>query len=139
MEMHHISKNWERVFDFQYKVVTGQSAPLIPKILIMSQQTPAGSMYVGGWIGPCKRNGGQQGITHSPSTRDKSICEYTECSTVGGKFCEFPFRYKGRLYDTCISVDEKGSESGDAWCSTSVDLITRDHIPGEVNNNTQLA
>ena len=22
--MHHISKNWERVFDFQYKVVTGQ-------------------------------------------------------------------------------------------------------------------
>ncbi len=23
-KMHHISKNWERVFDFQYKVVTGQ-------------------------------------------------------------------------------------------------------------------
>ena len=22
--MHHISKNWERVFDFQYKVVIGQ-------------------------------------------------------------------------------------------------------------------
>ena len=23
-KMHHISKNWEYVFDFQYKVVTGQ-------------------------------------------------------------------------------------------------------------------
>ena len=23
-KMHHISKNWECVFDFQYKVVTGQ-------------------------------------------------------------------------------------------------------------------
>ena len=23
-KVHHISKNWERVFDFQYKVVTGQ-------------------------------------------------------------------------------------------------------------------
>ena len=25
--MHHISKNWERVFDFQYKVVSGQCEP----------------------------------------------------------------------------------------------------------------
>ena len=27
--MHHISKNWERVFDFQYKVVIGQCVPNI--------------------------------------------------------------------------------------------------------------
>ena len=27
--MHHISKNWEHVFDFQYKVVTGQCVILI--------------------------------------------------------------------------------------------------------------
>ena len=25
-KMHHISKNWERIFDFQYKVVIGQCA-----------------------------------------------------------------------------------------------------------------
>ena len=31
--MHHISKNWEHVFDFQYKVVTGQCA--LGKILFL--------------------------------------------------------------------------------------------------------
>ena len=29
-KMHHISKNWELVFDFQYKVVTGQCGDGIP-------------------------------------------------------------------------------------------------------------
>ena len=69
----------------------------------------------------CRRSG-----THD----ERSICEYTECGTESGKFCEFPFRYKGRLYDTCITMDDKGSQPGDAWCSTSVDPVTRNHIPG---------
>ena len=73
----------------------------------------------------CRRSG-----ELSTTFDERSICEYTECGTANGKFCEFPFRYKGRLYDTCITMDDKGSEPGDAWCSTSVDPETRNHIPG---------
>lgn len=59
-----------------------------------------------------------------------SFCEYTECSTVDGKFCEFPFKYKNRLYDTCITHDDKGENPGDYWCPTAVDFETRGSISG---------
>ena len=32
--MHHISKNWECVFDFQYKVVTGQCVFVLFRTMI---------------------------------------------------------------------------------------------------------
>ena len=96
--------------------------------LILTQQHP--HQLNGGLFEKCRRN---EGFNGNPVTsNDQSICEYTECGTTSGKFCEFPFKYKGRLYDTCITLDDKGSEPGDAWCSTAVDHITRDHTPGIV-------
>ena len=96
--------------------------------LVVSQLYPERK---GGYFIPqCRRKEGIYGQLTS-SHVDKSICEYTECSTVTGKFCEFPFRYKVRLYDSCITLDGKGSNSEDSWCSTAVDVTTRDHIPGK--------
>ena len=55
-----------------------------------------------------------QGI-HDPDLR--SLCQKTECLTENNKLCKFPFRFKGRLYDTCITL-----ESEDPWCSLKTDL-----------------
>ena len=49
------------------------------------------------------------------------ICQYTECTSMTGAKCKFPFKYKGRLYDTCITVDDKGLYPGAPWCSTQTD------------------
>ena len=49
------------------------------------------------------------------------ICQYTECTSMTGAKCKFPFKYKGRLYDTCITVDDKGSYTGAPWCSMKTD------------------
>jgi hypothetical protein len=57
------------------------------------------------------------------------MCQYTECSTINGDTCRFPFRYKGRMYDTCITVDNKGSNPGDPWCSSLTDQL-KNHISG---------
>ena len=57
----------------------------------------------------------------------RALCHYTECVTKDNKVCSFPFRYKGRLYDKCISLD---SES--AWCSLKTD-INHNHIEGANN------
>ena len=40
-----------------------------------------------------------------------TICQYTECPTKNALDCIFPFKYKGRLYDTCITLD-----SDEPWC-----------------------
>ena len=40
-----------------------------------------------------------------------AMCQYTECPTKNALDCLFPFRYKGRLYDTCITLD-----SDEPWC-----------------------
>ena len=37
------------------------------------------------------------------------------CQAEANAFCDFPFRYKGRLYDTCITLDKSDQQ---AWCST---------------------
>ena len=43
-------------------------------------------------------------------------CHHTECHTFQNKTCILPFRYKGRLYSTCITID-----SPYAWCSLKTD------------------
>lgn len=52
----------------------------------------------------------------------RTICQFTECLTTDNRICKFPFKYKGRLYDTCITID-----SAFPWCSLSVDE-KRNHI-----------
>ena len=41
--MHHISKNWEHVFDFQYKVVTGQCVWYLSSTTVYSIDVAVGS------------------------------------------------------------------------------------------------
>ena len=38
--------------------------------------------------------------------------------TIEGKYCIFPFRYKGKKYYDCTTDD---SENGKAWCATTID------------------
>ena len=58
------------------------------------------------------------------------ICQYTECTSMTGTKCRFPFKYKGRLYDTCITVDDKGLYPGAPWCSTQTDEFDI-HVEGK--------
>ena len=60
----------------------------------------------------------------------KGICQYTECTSVTGEKCKFPFKYNGRLYDTCITIDDKGLYPGAPWCSSQTDEFGK-HIPGK--------
>ena len=46
------------------------------------------------------------------------LCQYTESTTVLGKTCKFPFRYKSRVYDTCITID---SPLSTPICTTQTD------------------
>ena len=47
----------------------------------------------------------------------RGLCQYRECRTEkSDKMCAFPFRFKGRLYDTCVKL---GKEK--PWCSTLTD------------------
>ena len=43
-------------------------------------------------------------------------CHMTECRTTDLGLCRFPFRYKGRLYSSCITLD-----SDYTWCSLNTD------------------
>ena len=47
----------------------------------------------------------------------KAVCQYRECLTVNSEVCKFPFRYKGRMFDACITVD-----SSVPWCSLKTDV-----------------
>jgi len=60
-----------------------------------------------------------------PSNQHYGLCESVGCYAVSGKVCVFPFRYKGRLYNSCVKLD--GAEK--AWCSTSTDQDDN-HIAG---------
>ena len=64
------------------------------------------------------------GMRPADSTAGFGICQYTECPTKDGQDCIFPFIYKGRSYDTCITLD-----SEEPWCSTAVDAFGN-HIAG---------
>ena len=57
----------------------------------------------------------------------RGLCQYQECITTNSKICKFPFKYKGRLYDTCITID-----SNSPWCSLKVDK-EMNHIEGLTN------
>ena len=54
-----------------------------------------------------------------------TACHYTECRTTDNSLCSFPFRYKGRSYSSCITID-----SPHAWCSLTTDRMNN-HIGGE--------
>ena len=54
----------------------------------------------------------------------RGICQYRECITDESRLCSFPFRYKGRMYDSCITID-----STVPWCSLLTD-IQRNHLEG---------
>ena len=60
----------------------------------------------------------------------RSLCQYSECLTSNNKPCKFPFRYKGRRYDTCITVD---SES--PWCSLDIDVYGN-HVDSDSSRGT---
>ena len=46
------------------------------------------------------------------------------CKTIKGgdpnALCIFPFRYRGKTYDTCITI---GITNNQAWCATKVDNL----------------
>ena len=52
----------------------------------------------------------------------RGVCQYKECITTQSKPCSFPFKYKGRMYDSCITID-----SIEPWCSLKTD-VNRNHI-----------
>ena len=56
-----------------------------------------------------------------------ALCQYRECTTENGKTCKFPFRYQGRLYDTCVTLGDERP-----WCSLAMDE-NRTHIMGDAN------
>ena len=84
----------------------------------------------GGTCAVARTNGGDGQWGGCRGTQSAhGLCQYTECSTIKGETCVFPFRFKGRLYDTCIMNDNLGSEPGKPWCSTAVDALGN-HIAG---------
>ena len=52
--------------------------------------------------------------------------DISDCKTVKGNSCIFPFSYKGETYNSCTKAE---SSNGVAWCATEVD------DNGEVVNN----
>jgi hypothetical protein len=55
------------------------------------------------------------------------------CKTIKGAdsntLCIFPFRYKGKTYDTCTLKDADNTNN-EAWCSTKVDRSGK-HVTGK--------
>ena len=46
------------------------------------------------------------------------MLKYSECKSVGGEDCIFPFKFKGKTYTSCTTAE---SVNGAAWCATKVD------------------
>lgn len=67
--------------------------------------------------------------SNSGGYKHYGLCQYTECGTTQGETCKFPYRYKGRLYDTCITLDNLAEETGKKWCSTNTDEFDN-HVIG---------
>ena len=48
---------------------------------------------------------------------------YSECKTVDGDTCKFPFEYKGKTYNNCTKTD-----SSNFWCATYT--LEGEYVPG---------
>ena len=57
------------------------------------------------------------------SDQIKSIIgDESECETIGGDKCVFPFSYQGRTYFACTADD---SDNGAPWCAVQVQADSR--------------
>ncbi len=54
-------------------------------------------------------------------------CNVTEVGSGNQTTCEFPFVKNGTEYFGCTDVQDP---HGNLWCSTRVDPVTKNHIPG---------
>ena len=60
---------------------------------------------------------------NTASDKVKSIIgDETECETIGGDKCVFPFTYQGRTYFACTADD---SDNGAPWCAVQVQADSR--------------
>ena len=50
------------------------------------------------------------------------IGDESECETIGGDKCVFPFSYQGRTYFACTADD---SDNGAPWCAVQVQADSR--------------
>ena len=65
-------------------------------------------------------------VSCAPTSGDfRGLCQYMACTSVTGVPCVFPFKYKGRTYNTCVRLER----SEEPWCSTLTDTLG-DHVPG---------
>jgi hypothetical protein len=92
-----------------------------------STQTDSSGVHIIGNYGDCDMAAGlctQESGPNSPST--------TACKTVSGAKpnlpCVFPFRYNGRVYNSCVSAG-----FDDPWCSTLTNMFGV-HVNGNWGN-----
>ena len=78
---------------------------------------------------PCKKETTREmtDVKEESSYKDDvyALCHYRQCLTENNKPCKFPFKYQGRLYDTCVTLGDDRP-----WCSLDVD-VSRVHIDGK--------
>ena len=54
---------------------------------------------------------------------EETLIHHTECKTVSGRTCQFPFKANGKIYKECTDdyhVDMISSEMRRYWCATKV-------------------
>ena len=57
-------------------------------------------------------------MIYLPSLKMKFPSFLKGCQTTSGKYCVFPFKYKGKVHSKCTKEDSK---NGAYWCATAVD------------------
>lgn len=74
----------------------------------------------------CLRQCGQFQIIYSgkSDTINTNNC-VSECQTVRGRNCIFPFNYEGQTYNSCTTTE---SSSGAAWCAAEVNSTTGEAV-----------
>ena len=109
--------NMLNVTYYRDEVVTSSEISQYDKecLVFGPSQTPKGGVM--GCIDKCV-NGPP--IVCPPKAR--TLCVYSDCLTEDNQLCQFPFRYKGKMYDSCIIID-----STEPWCSLKTDN-NRTHI-----------
>ncbi|TRY78483.1 hypothetical protein TCAL_13095 [Tigriopus californicus] len=102
------------IHSYRFDPVTGESA----SFGATSMSTPCGQLQMrGGHLNQVR----VECFKKDPSFVSYGLCQSSQCFTTSGMVCAFPFRFKGRMYDQCITL---GSKNGRPWCSTKTD---RDH------------